>query len=164
MPIEDLSILVVEDTLPMLGMICSTLNILGVKHVYRARNGAEGFDEYVEKNPDIIITDWLMEPVDGLELIKRIRTDSKSNNKMVPIIMITGYSALKRVQQARDYGVTEFLVKPFTANAIATRLNHIIDKPRGFVEADGYFGPDRRRKADPNYDGPLKRDSDFQFD
>lgn len=153
----------VEDTLPMLSMICSTLNILGVKNVHRARNGVEGFEEFVNNNPDIVITDWLMEPMDGLELIKKIRKDPRSKNPMVPIIMITGYSALKRVQTARDYGVTEFLVKPFTANAIASRLNHIIDKPRGFVEANEYFGPDRRRKRDPNYEGPLKRDEDFQF-
>lgn len=163
MALEDLSILVVEDTLPMLSMICSTLNILGVKNVHRARNGEEGFEEYLAKTPDIVITDWLMEPMDGLELIKKIRKDPRSKNPMVPIIMITGYSALKRVQTARDYGVTEFLVKPFTAKAIAARLNHIIDKPRGFVEADEYFGPDRRRKRDPNYQGPLKRDEDFEF-
>lgn len=163
MSISNLSILVVEDTLPMLSMICSTLNILGVRDVYRARNGDEGFDAYVQHNPDIIITDWVMEPTDGLELVRRIRKSPRSKNKMVPVIMITGYSALKRVQKARDYGVTEFLVKPFTAKAIAARLNHIIDKPRGFVEVGGYFGPDRRRRKDPQYDGPLRRDEDFNF-
>ena len=164
MALEDISILVVEDTLPMLSMICSTLNILGVRSVYRAKNGEEGFEEFVRKTPDIVITDWLMEPVNGLELIKKIRTDSRSPYKTVPIIMITGYSALKRVQQARDYGVTEFLVKPFTANAIATRLNHIIDRPRGFVEAEDYFGPDRRRKREEDYTGPLRRGADFKYD
>ena len=163
MAIKDLSILVVEDTLPMLSMICSTLNILGIKEVHRARNGEEGFEEFVANKPDLVMTDWFMEPVDGLQLVTKIRTSPRSKDKTVPIIMITGYSALKRVQQARDYGVTEFLIKPFTAKAIATRLNHIIEKPRGFVEADEYFGPDRRRRRDPNYDGPLRRDEDFEF-
>lgn len=163
MAIEDLSILVVEDTLPMLSMICSTLNILGIKNVQRARHGEEGFEQFIEHKPDVVITDWLMEPMDGLELIKKIRLNPRSPNKTVPVIMITGYSALKRVQTARDYGVTEFLVKPFTAKSISARLNHIIDKPRGFVQTDNYFGPDRRRRRDPNYDGPLRRDEDFEF-
>ena len=97
-------------------------------------------------NPDIVIADWQMEPMNGIELTHEIRTNQLSPNRMAPVILVTGYSAITRVAQARDVGVTEFIVKPFSANDLAKRLAYVINKPRDFIDADGYFGPDRRRR------------------
>lgn len=155
--LDKLSVLVVEDTIPMRKLIVSVLESLGVGTVYTAADGREGFLKYQKHNPDIIITDWLMQPVDGIELIRTIRTHAKSPNRTVPIVIITGYSAITRVIQARDQGVTEFLVKPFTAADLAKRLAYIINKPRDFVQAPRYFGPDRRRRKDDNYQGGERR-------
>jgi DNA-binding NtrC family response regulator len=75
--------------------------------------------------------------------------------------MMTGYSARPRVQAARDTGVTEFLVKPFSADSMAKRIAHVINRPRDFVAVEkGYFGPDRRRKKTTNYNGPKRREED----
>ena len=115
---------------------------------------------FKKKNQDIILTDWVMEPMDGLELAKELRTNPLSPNRTVPIILITGYSAWSRVENARDIGVTEFLIKPFTANDIARRLAYVITNPRNFVEAPQFFGPDRRRRKDSSYAGPLRREED----
>lgn len=60
--------------------------------------------------------------------------------------MITGFSEPKRVQEARDMGVTEFLAKPFTIQAIGNKLISIIERQRQFVHTRSYFGPDRRRR------------------
>jgi DNA-binding NtrC family response regulator len=79
---------------------------------------------------------------------------------MVPIVLVTGYSALIRVAQARDAGVTEFMVKPFSANDMAKRIAYVINKPRDFVDAKDYFGPDRRRRKDPGYRGSMRRQDD----
>jgi two-component system chemotaxis response regulator CheY len=146
--LEKLSILVVEDTPPMRKLIVSVLESLGVGKIYTASNGDQGFSVYQQTNPDIIITDWLMEPVDGIEFINKVRTHVSSPNRTVPMIIITGYSAITRVMEARDNGVTEFLIKPFTANDLAKRIAYVINKPRDFVHAPKYFGPDRRRKKD----------------
>ena len=79
---------------------------------------------------------------------------------MVPIIMMTGYSAMPRVSEARDCGATEFLVKPFSANDMARRIAYVINKPRDFIETEDFFGPDRRRRKIDNYRGPRRRDDD----
>ena len=146
--LEKLSILVVEDTAPMRKLIVSVLESLGVGKIHTAADGNQGFAVYQKTNPDIIITDWLMEPVDGIEFINKVRTHVSSPNRTVPMIIITGYSAITRVMEARDKGVTEFLIKPFTANDLAKRIAYVINRPRDFVHAPKYFGPDRRRKKD----------------
>ena len=157
---EKLSVLVVEDTLPMQKLVGSVLATLGVGHVYKADEGGKGFEMFCNKNPDIVLADWHMVPVSGIKMVEKIRNDKRSPNKMVPIIMMTGYSALPRVAEARDMGTTEFLVKPFSANDLARRIAYVINKPRDFVETGTYFGPDRRRRVIENYKGPHRRSSD----
>jgi DNA-binding response OmpR family regulator len=101
-----------------------------------------------------------MEPMDGIELTKLIRRDPASPNRLAPIILVTGFSAVGRVGVARDAGITEFMVKPFSANDLAKRLAYVINKPRDFIDAPAYFGPDRRRRKNPDYPGPYRRDED----
>ena len=158
--LNKLNFLVVEDILPMRNLLVSVLESMGAGKVVTAEHGGQGFSQFLRFNPDIVITDWLMEPVDGITLIKNIRSHPSSTNRMVPIILITGYSAASRVKQARDMGVTEFLVKPFTGEDLAKRISHIINKPRDFVQTSRYFGPDRRRRKGDEYQGPKKRDSE----
>lgn len=157
---EKLSILIVEDTAPMQKLVTSVLETLGIGRVWTAPEGQAGFDMFCKENPDIVITDWHMVPMSGIELVDKIRKDPASPNKMVPVIMMTGYSALPRVSQARDTGTTEFLVKPFSANDLARRIAYVINKPRDFIETRDYFGPDRRRRIIENYQGPFRRQKD----
>ena len=158
---DRLSVLIVEDTVPMQKLVGSVLETLGVGRIHKAAEGDHGFRLFCSENPDIVITDWHMLPVSGIELVRRIRKTPKSPNKTVPIIMMTGYSALPRVSEARDTGTTEFLVKPFSANDLARRIAHVINKPRDFIETPDYFGPDRRRKTAENFKGPYQRNSDL---
>jgi hypothetical protein len=67
---------------------------------------------------------------------------------------------MKRVNEARDVGVNEFLSKPVTAKGVLERLNRVVENPRAFVRTPDYFGPDRRRRSDPSYEGPKRRSSD----
>lgn len=155
-----LSVLVVEDTLPMRKLIVSVLEALGVGQVFYADDGQAGFEAFKRERPDIVIADWHMQPVNGIDLTREIRNNPMSPDRMVPVILVTGYSALTRVAQARDAGVTEFMVKPFSANDLAKRLAYVINKPRDFIDCPTYFGPDRRRKKTPDYPGPFRRDED----
>jgi CheY-like chemotaxis protein len=157
---EKLSVLIVEDTVPMLKLVTSVLETLGVGTILSAKDGNEGYDVFCKQNPDIVIADWHMLPVSGIELVRKIRTDPQSPNKMAPIIMMTGYSAMPRVSEARDKGATEFLVKPFSANDLARRIAYVINKPRDFIETEDFFGPDRRRRQIDNYKGPFRRGDD----
>lgn len=153
---EKLSVLVVEDSPPMLEVVVNALKLLGVGRVHQARNGEDGYQVFTKERPDIVITDWEMEPTDGLELVEWIRS-ANSPRRNVPVIMMTGYAASVRVAAARDRGVTEFLVKPFTANELGRRLAYVIDAPRDFVETGEFFGPDRRRRAAHDYSGAERR-------
>ncbi|MCY1556951.1 hypothetical protein D9M68_937530 [compost metagenome] len=65
----------------------------------------------------------------------------------MPVIMMSAAPDAKRIAEARDAGVTEFLRKPFAASHLQTRLTSIEANPRGFIEAEQYKGPDRRRKV-----------------
>lgn len=161
---KKLSILVVEDTAPMRKLLVSVLEAMEVGLIYSASDGAEGYEMVKKFNPDIVLADWHMTPVDGLRLTHEIRTNTLSPNRLVPIILITGYSAMARVSEARDAGVTEFLVKPFSANDLAKRIAYVISKPRDFIDCNAYFGPDRRRRASPDYKGPRRRQEEREAD
>ncbi|MFN3827964.1 MAG: PleD family two-component system response regulator [Micavibrio sp.] len=155
------SILVVDDMKPMVTLVSSLLKVFGFTSIYTAYDAEDAFEQFCRYKPDIILTDWLMQPYDGLELIRRIRKDPRSPNKFIPVIMMTGYSHRIRVEQARDVGVTEFLVKPFNAKDLYARIEQLIEKPRQFVDADEFFGPDRRRRRRPSsYMGPRRRESE----
>ncbi len=157
---DKVKILVVEDMLPILVLTKSVLNIFGFKNLVSAKDGSEAFEVFCEEKPDIVITDWVMEPVDGMKLIDMIRNDPRSPNPYVPIILVTGYSNRLRVEGARDKGITEFLAKPYTARDLFTRLVQIIENPRQFVKTKEFFGPDRRRRKNVQFDGPIKRHTD----
>lgn len=159
MPIkfESLSVLIVEDSPPMLELVSGVMEVMGVKKIITASDGEAGYERFQKEKPDIVITDWLMEPVDGIEMTLKIRRDPLSVDRLVPVIVMTGFTAITRVEMARDIGVTEFIVKPFTAKELARRIQHIIEKPRDFVEAQSFFGPDRRRRKKSEYNGPDRR-------
>ena len=162
MPIDlkKLKVLVVEDVDPMRKIIVSVVEMMSVGRVFAAENGETAFNIFRRENPDIVITDWSMEPMDGLQLTHEIRTNMLSPNRTVPIIMISGYSYKERIDKARDAGVTEFLVKPFSADDLAKRIAYVINSPRDFIDAPGYFGPDRRRRTDKDFKGPYRRETD----
>ena len=95
---------------------------------------------------DVLIVDWHMQPLDGLDFVRLVRTASDSPNPYVPIIMLTGYTEYARVVEARDAGINEFLAKPISAKSLYLRFAAIIDNPRPFIRTKKYFGPDRRRQ------------------
>jgi two-component system chemotaxis response regulator CheY len=160
-----ISVLVVEDNEPMLDIVKSLLLTFGVGHVVGAPDGELGFKRFCEYNPDIVIADWMMKPMDGMTFTRMIRNDERSPNHYVPVILMTGFSEKRRVLQARDAGVTEFLVKPFDARDLYKRIAQVIERPRQFVRSVDFFGPDRRRKRDAErfgaYGGPMRREGDM---
>src|SRR5690606_27674989 len=95
---KNAKILVIDDMQPMLGLVSSILKIFGFTDVLTANNAEKGFALFCQQNPDLVLTDWLMEPYDGIELTRRIRTSKESPNRFVPIIMMTGYSHRIRVE------------------------------------------------------------------
>lgn len=144
--LDSLNVLIVDDNRHMRSLVQSILHALGVKNVMEAGDAAQAFKELQHFNADVIIADWHMEPLDGLDFVRLVRTAKDSPNPYVPIIMLSGYTEYRRVTEARDAGINEFLAKPISAKALYLRFASIIDNPRPFVRTKAYFGPDRRRQ------------------
>ena len=162
MRLEVLKILVVDDNHHMRMMLAEILRAVGLQNIYEAGDGAEALQQMRAHPIDIVLTDLAMEPLDGIDLVRLLRNSPDSPNPMIPVIMITGHSTMRRISEARDVGINEFLAKPLTTRGVLDRLQKVIDHPRPYVRTDDYFGPDRRRKVDPNYDGPQRRAADRQ--
>ena len=154
---HSIKVLLVEDNAAMLELVKSLLLSFGIITVFTADSAEKAFDVVKHKNPDLVITDWMLKPTDGIALTRRIRTDKNTPNEFVPIIMMTGFSEAARVINARDCGITEYLVKPFTARDLYRRLVECIEKPRQFVRCEDFFGPDRRRHETANFQGVDRR-------
>lgn len=152
-----LRFLVIDDNAHMRRIVRTLLHGFGARDVYEAEDGAAGLDAFTHHIPDIVMTDWAMPIFDGLELTQMIRQPGANANPYVAIIMLTGHSEKRRVVQARDAGVTEFLAKPISAKGLYQRIVNIVANPRPFIRTKTYFGPDRRRNVSTNYIGPERR-------
>lgn len=162
--IENLSILCVDDNTNMLIIIKTMLNGLGCKSIHTATDAAEAFEIFWRQPIDLIITDYVLPTLDGVELTQIIRTANDSPNIKVPIIMLSAYAERYRIENARDNGVNEFLRKPVSTKDLYLRIVEHFRKPREFINATNYVGPDRRRKINENYLGKEKRSTDSKLD
>lgn len=166
--IYDLSnfhVLLVEDYEFMQQLITGMLKAFGVGHISVCNNGREAKNliSFVQTSKsstkpkiDIVLTDWLMPEMSGPEMIEWIRSHNHDMVKFLPIIMISAYASEDVVTKGRDIGANEALVKPVSGEKLAARILSVINHPRPFVKAPGFFGPDRRRKKQ-FFDGEEKR-------
>ncbi|MGF1607105.1 MAG: response regulator [Rhodothalassiaceae bacterium] len=93
----------------------------------------------------------------GLRLLKLIRSGKTPVRYDIPFILFLENAEPKLVFEARDTGVNEICVEPITAANLYKKLKLCFEQPRAFITDSGYIGPDRRRKQDPNYQGPERR-------
>ncbi|MFN3077895.1 MAG: response regulator [Alphaproteobacteria bacterium] len=156
-PLERLSFLVVEDSANMRLLIRSVLKGFGAKTIHESENGTAAFDWLKCQIPDMVICDFHMDGINGLQFTRLVRTHRESPDRFLPIIMVSSYGSRGHVLSARDAGVTEFLVKPFTPKSLYDRITAIVHHPRRFVRTKTYFGPDRRRHDGTKYSGPKRR-------
>lgn len=156
--LNNIAVLVVDSNHNHMQLIKEVLRPLGVSRIAESTNAKDAI-AYLENNVvDIIFTEWHMDgDMDGLAFVEWVRKNPASKNVFVPIVMVTAQSEEWKVMRARDAGVTEFLVKPFSAKTMARRITVVIEYPRQFVRTDDFFGPDRRRHKISNYTGQERR-------
>lgn len=152
---QNIKVLIVDKQPAMVELIKSVLATFGVKEILTCTDGKSGLKTFRGRKPDLLVVDWDLEGINGIEFTKKVRQDPV--NPYVPIIFTTALSSVKRVAIARDSGITEFLRKPFTAKALYKRIEAIVEKPRPFVLSENFTGPDRRRKDGKNYKGANRR-------
>ena len=162
--LQSLDVLLADDNPNMRSIIFAMLKSIGVTKLREVADGSAALEALNARPADLAIVDFRMLPVDGVTFTQLIRTAPDSPNPYLPIIMMTGHSERRRVTEARDAGVTEFVTKPVNAPALLARIEAVIMRPRPFIRGGDYFGPDRRRTQPDNYVGPFRRASDAVID
>lgn len=158
--ISQIRFLIIEDNPALATLFRSLLSGLAVRDIAAAGNGETGKKLVKTFKPDIIITDYKMSPISGVDFVRWLRNDPESPDPDAAVIMTSAYSEFDRVIAARDAGVNEFLVKPVTVHTLYQRIRTIIESDRPFIRAEEYVGPCRRRNRRKEYDGPFRRQGD----
>ena len=150
-------VLIVDNDVEIASLVRDVMRYVGFEKIGHVRNAASALKYMRDHNPDLIITDWQRVEGTDYHLVEYIRNHVDSPNPYIPIIMFTGKAEKQDVQLARDHGVTEFLVKPFSPKRLFERLVMVIENPRSFIVSPGYLGPDRRRRTDIPPSGQERR-------
>lgn len=145
----NLRILVVDSDQELRNLTRDMLDTVGVAQVYTVGDSGRTFGELRDRQYDLIMLERQMNPVDGIDLTRMIRTAADSPDPLVPILMVTAAPSLQEVTEARDVGVSEFLIRPFSIDLLKSRISAIVNNPRAFIQVESYFGPDRRRVEKP---------------
>ena len=115
-----MAILIVDDYKTMLRIIRNLLKQLGFDNVDEAIDGSSALKSLRDKDYGLVISDWNMEPMTGLQLLREVRADGKL--KHIPFIMVTAESKTENVIAAKEAGVTNYIVKPFNAETLKQKL------------------------------------------
>ena len=149
-------IMIIDANLAASRLLTDLMKGLGAREVLVEPDEKRAMELAREFEPSLIFVERHGPRLDGEALARRIRR-SHLACRHVPIIMVTAEATASNIKGARDAGVHEFMVKPFTAGDLVRRVINVATKPRNWVEAVGYVGPDRRRFNSGDYKGPKKR-------
>lgn len=123
-PCEEKHILIVDDYALTREMVRSILRNVGYRNITQAVNGRMAVNEIAENEFDLIICDWNMPGLTGLDVLKRVR--GKQETKHIPFILLTAENERDKVEAAIETGVSEFLLKPFTPGVLLERVRRLI--------------------------------------
>jgi two-component system chemotaxis response regulator CheY len=121
---KSMSILIVDDYKTMLRIIRNLLNQLDFNNVDEATDGDAALTKLRSGKFGLVISDWNMEPMTGLQLLREVRADDKL--KETPFIMVTAESKTENVVAAKEAGVNNYIVKPFNAETLRSKLVSVI--------------------------------------
>ncbi len=123
MPPTDIRILVVDDMSTMRRIIRNILDQLGYSNVDEAENGKQALAKLKKEKFDFVVTDWNMPEMDGLSLVKAIRSDEEL--KHLPVLMVTAEAKKENVMEALKAGVNNYIVKPFAPEVLKEKMEKI---------------------------------------
>lgn len=129
LPLAALNVLIVEDNYPMRVLLRGMLSAAGVEHLRDAGDGREAIALLRAAAPDLVLLDYSIPGLNGLEVARSIRADAALSALQVRIIMVTGYGEQSHVDAALAAGVDGFLTKPFRASALLQRINTLFTPP-----------------------------------
>ncbi|MGB0683145.1 MAG: response regulator [Magnetovibrionaceae bacterium] len=116
----NMNVLIVDDYKTMLRIIRNLLRQLGFANIEEATDGSMALQKLRQTNFGLVISDWNMEPMTGIQLLREVRADAKL--KHLPFVMITAESKSENVIAAKEAGVSNYIVKPFNAETLKSKL------------------------------------------
>ena len=149
---------IVDDNAHIRRLLRTILCSFGSRDIFEAEDGAAGLELVDLHMPDVVILDLVMPVFDGFDFVQVVRNPGACKIPKVPIIMLTGHAEKRNVLKAREFGITEFMCKPFSADTLYKRISAIFDRPRNFVESKSYFGPEWRTGQTQGSDDGGKAD------
>ncbi len=120
----NMKVLIVDDYKTMLRILTNLLRQLNFSDIEEATDGSMALDKLREENYGLVISDWNMEPMTGIQLLREVRADD--NLKQLPFVMITAESKSENVIAAKEAGVSNYIVKPFNAATLKTKLVSVL--------------------------------------
>jgi two-component system chemotaxis response regulator CheY len=141
--LSQLRVMIAEDDRQMRSILTACLTAFGVTDVQVCADGKEALGRLWLFPADIVLTDWEMKPMSGIELVHALRDEMTSPRPDIPIVMITGHTQAEKVLEARDSGVTLFLAKPIAPHALYARLVRIIEEGADAPERPARTGTPR---------------------
>lgn len=157
--LNEVHVLVVDDNRQMRVLLRCLLRSAGLSNVSDAGTVDQAFEILRTRPTDLVIVDWLMQPIDGLAFTRMLRWGD-SPNPYIPILMLTAHTEASRVAAARDAGVTGFIKKPISTRLLFDHVASALTDARLFIRTADFFGPDRRRGVTAAYAGPFRRAMD----
>jgi two-component system chemotaxis response regulator CheY len=148
--LQGLNILIVDGNHYMRRLTRTMLMNLGAKSVVEAADGLAALESIRTYDPDVMFLDWDMPVLDGMEVIRIVRSPGVFPRPNLPIIMLTNRAHRSSVVQALRAGVHEFLLKPTSPKALRDRLTSIAVKPRPMMKLGGFYVPQPRRLPPPS--------------
>ncbi len=121
---KSMNILIVDDYKTMLRIIRNLLKQLGFENVDEATDGGAALQKIRDRAYGLVISDWNMEPMTGIELLREVRADEKI--KQTPFIMVTAESKTENVVAAKQAGVNNYIVKPFNAETLKKKMGAVL--------------------------------------
>ena len=119
-----MNVLIVDDYKTMLRIVKNLLNQIGFTNVDEAEDGSAALQKVRTKEYGLIISDWNMQPMTGLQLLQEVRADAKL--KHIPFIMVTAESKTENVIAAKQAGVNNYIVKPFNAATLKGKISTVL--------------------------------------
>ena len=148
--LQQLNILVVDHNAYMRRMTRTMLTNLGAKSVIEAADGLAALESIRTCDPDVMLLDWDMPVLNGMEVMRIVRSPGVFPRPNLPIIILTNRGHRSTVLHALRAGVHEFLVKPTSAKALRDRLTAIAYKPRPMIRLGDFYVPQPRRVPAPS--------------
>jgi len=131
---SNMKIMIVDDMRPIRTSMKSILERLGFTNITEASDGLEALACLKQEKRDLLITDWNMPNMDGISLVRMVRADASL--KDMPIVMLTAEAERDHVMEAIKVGISDYIVKPFTADVVQRKIETVLEKMQQAAEQD----------------------------